>query len=221
VKYAKYFLVLPVIFASFCGCTKPSSENSPNNTEPMYGGNYKPDVPQSVENSQSASKLGWGYYYKGDYETAMKRFNQAWMFDRNNSEAYWGFGLVMGQRATPARAEYFFGESIKYLNHAVEINADNFRILTDLAHSHTLLGASLIENGNKEKANIEFTEARNILKKAESINNSYPLIYSGYSLVEFYSGNFQKAKIWFDKAKGLGYKEPAYEKDLMNKLSRK
>jgi hypothetical protein len=69
------------------------------NELPMYGGQYDPQAERSEDNSKGAARLGWRYYYQGDLDTAIKRFNQAWMFDRRNPEAYWGFGLIMGRRA--------------------------------------------------------------------------------------------------------------------------
>ena len=42
----------------------------------------------------------WKAFYECYLDTAIKRFNQAWMFDRKNLEVYWGLGLVTGQSAT-------------------------------------------------------------------------------------------------------------------------
>ena len=60
----------------------------------MYGGKHNPDVEQDKKISESAAKLGWQYFYRDDLDTAMKRFNQAWMFDRDSIDALWGFGLI-------------------------------------------------------------------------------------------------------------------------------
>ena len=53
----------------------------------MYGGNHNPTVEENKEASRSAAELGWRYFCKGDVDTAIKRFNQAWMFDRNYTGA--------------------------------------------------------------------------------------------------------------------------------------
>ena len=44
--------------------------------------------------SEALVQLGFRYLYNGDVETAMKRFNQAWLLDPKNENAYWGFGAV-------------------------------------------------------------------------------------------------------------------------------
>ena len=65
----------------------------------MYGGQHNPTVERNPDFSRDATHRGWEAYYQGDFDTAIKRFNQGWMFDRENPEVYWGFGLIMGQRA--------------------------------------------------------------------------------------------------------------------------
>jgi len=39
--------------------------------------------------------LGFNYLARGDMETAMKRFNQAWLLDPKNENAYWGLAPYM------------------------------------------------------------------------------------------------------------------------------
>ncbi len=81
----------------------------------MYGDEHKPCLEENKVFSKDAAKLGWKYFYNGDPDTAMKRFNQAWMFDRKNPEAFWGFGVIMGQRATQSDPEKNLRESIHFL----------------------------------------------------------------------------------------------------------
>jgi Tfp pilus assembly protein PilF len=71
-------------------------------------------------------RLGFDYLYKGDLRTAMYRFNQAWLLDSKNENAYWGFGAI-----------YFTfndtEEALKQLEKGLLINPDNSNILTDKA----------------------------------------------------------------------------------------
>jgi tetratricopeptide (TPR) repeat protein len=188
----------------------------PVNELPMYGGQHNPSVGTNKANSKSAAELGWKYYYSGDLDTAMKRFNQAWMFDRENVDALWGFGLIMGQRASQEDTEKNLRESIKYLAMANARSPKNARILVDLAFSHTILGDYLLSN--KKSAKDEFNKARTLFQQAEKLEPEYPLVYSNWSVLEFYTGNYSSAKKLLAKSKKLGFKpDPAYEKDLMSK----
>jgi tetratricopeptide (TPR) repeat protein len=71
-------------------------------------------------------KLGFKYLYQGDIKTAMRRFNQAWLLDHKNENAYWGFGAI-----------YFtfsdYAEALKQLDKGLVINPNSSNILTDKA----------------------------------------------------------------------------------------
>jgi len=195
-----------------------SAQDGPIDTLPMYGGKHKPTVPENKEASRTAAELGWEFYRKGDLDTAMKRFNQAWMFNRRNAEAYWGFGLIMARRADETRPEHHLKESIRLLETAVARARKNARVLTDLALSHIHLGRYYARQSNP-KSKKQFAKAASVLKKAERLDPKYPLLHFNRSLLEFYQGNYAQAKTHLDRAKALGYKpDPAYESDLGAKL---
>ena len=53
---------------------------------------YKGDT---IVASKKMVELGFTYLYdKGDFVTAMRRFNQAYMLNSKNSNAYYGFGTI-------------------------------------------------------------------------------------------------------------------------------
>ena len=87
------------------------------NEMPVYGGKHTPTVPENLRMSEGAVQLGWKYYYQGDYKTAIKRFNQAWMFNRKSIGAFYGFGLIMGQRSRKEEPIKNLKASILYLTH--------------------------------------------------------------------------------------------------------
>jgi tetratricopeptide (TPR) repeat protein len=76
--------------------------------------------------SEEQVKLGFDYLYRGDIKTAMRRFNQAWLLDPKNENAYWGYGAV-----------YFtfndYDEALKQLEKGLSINPSSSNILTDIA----------------------------------------------------------------------------------------
>ena len=40
-------------------------------------------------------KWAWDLYKKGNYATAMRRFNEVWLLDKNNSEVFHGYSLIL------------------------------------------------------------------------------------------------------------------------------
>jgi len=205
-------LIMLFFFASFVCAERPMEEL------PMYGGRHDPKVALNKENSREAAKLGWQYYYNEDLDTAMKRFNQAWMFDHDNVDALWGFGIIMGRRASREDTEGNLRESIRFLEMANSKARNNYRITIDLAFSYTVFGEFLKTQGRSPESGKYFQRARELFKQAESIGSRYPLLYYNWSVLEFYEGNYQMAKARLDEAKELGFNpDPQYEEELKTK----
>lgn len=95
------------------------------NTLPMYGGPDQVKTPYQLEAdekfiqsatregqtrekaSQAVAAGGWQFFNKGDLSTAMKRFNQAWLLDPNNPEAYKGFAAILRKEGKMDEAQKF------------------------------------------------------------------------------------------------------------------
>ncbi len=103
---------------------------APLNEVPMYGNQPKTPEMQAADEgfianaaklgytraqaSDKSVQLGWQYFLqRRDISTAMKRFNQAWMADPDNGDAFHGFAiLVMERDRDLAQAEGFFQQGI-------------------------------------------------------------------------------------------------------------
>lgn len=186
------------------------------NELPMYGGQHDPQVEPSKENSQSAADLGWKYLNRGDLSTAMKRFNQAWMFDRKNSNAFWGFGIIMGRRAESGDTEKNLKESTKLLEMAHELSLNHGKITGDLAFSYTILGHYLSSNGKDGKGH--FKKAEELFADAYRREPRHPPILANWAVLKFYTGDFKTAKKLVKEAEKLGY---AQNPEFLKKLNEK
>ena len=223
-----------VIAAILLGLLSGCATYTPTNELPMYGGVEKNAEEKAaddkfvqciIENlgskekgSDDAAICGWQYFYQNDPVTAMKRFNQAWLLNTNNAQAYWGFGVIIGQRSLHANTEDNLRQSIAFLEIAIEKAPGNARIMTDLAYSHTMLGAAVLKQQQRPSADEEFQKAQNIFEDALMIDPAYPLIHYNWSVLEFYRGNYSSAKAKLDEAMRLGFTPaPDYLKDLTRK----
>jgi tetratricopeptide (TPR) repeat protein len=72
---------------------------------------------------------GWEYFYKDDNETSMKRFNQAWLLDKTNSQVYWGFGNILGRKNE-------FESSIKFLDKSIKLEPNNPKVYECISTSY-------------------------------------------------------------------------------------
>lgn len=185
----------------------------------MYGGEDEPTVDKNTDFSRDAARLGWEYFAKGDDATAIRRFNQAWMFDRDNPEAYWGFGVIMGRRARTEEPEKNLLDSIRLLDMALARAPGNGRIMGDLAFSHAILGHYYQTDGHApEKAAEPFRTAGDLFPKAAQIE-AYPPTLANWSVYEFYTGHYPEAKEKADAAVKAGYTfDDGYLRDLQSHL---
>jgi tetratricopeptide (TPR) repeat protein len=103
-------LSLFVVSSAASGATK----DYPPNEQPMYGGIQKTAAMKKADDeyiqrvlasgytrqsgARAAVELGFRYFSKNDFATAMKRFNQAWLLDPGLGDTYHGFALVLIER---------------------------------------------------------------------------------------------------------------------------
>jgi predicted Zn-dependent protease len=108
-------VVLPVFAVKAIGGAR-----HPLNQQPMYG-NQPKTAPMLaadqcfIEEAQKSGfsraqasdksvQLGWQYFQqRHDIATAMKRFNQAWLLDPDNGDAYHGFAVLVMERDHDAK----------------------------------------------------------------------------------------------------------------------
>src|SRR5688572_8320435 len=81
---------------------------------------------KQFKDRQAAAKFyvdrGWGYFYKNQFDTAMMRFNQAWLLDSLNADVYWGLGNIVGLRDKKLE------ESLTYFEKSLKIDPTNPRV---------------------------------------------------------------------------------------------
>jgi len=138
----RLLFILIIIFTA-CNSTEKCLEGI--NLLPMYGRQTKceeqmkddqkfiSEIDAKFENRLTAVKYhvdkGWEHFYKADYETSMKRFNQAWLLDSLNADIYWGFGNLLGMKQE-------FEKSIALLEKSIHLNSKNSKVYESLATSY-------------------------------------------------------------------------------------
>ena len=116
------------------------------NVLPMYGQvkkckeqidldkDFLNDCDKQFRTRKEASKFyvdkGWEYFYKNEFETAMKRFNQAWLLDSLNADIYWGYGNILGMK------DRDFKQSLSFLEQSLKMNRNNPRVWESASTSY-------------------------------------------------------------------------------------
>lgn len=131
-------LLTLALLISLAACSDAQDCRSDINVLPMYGRVKKCKEQIAVDEvflkemdnlyhdrkiaSMEIANLGWEHFYKNELETAMKKFNQAWLLDSNNYQAYWGYGNIEGKRKN-------YKESIAFFERALSLNDTNASLL--------------------------------------------------------------------------------------------
>lgn len=125
----KIQILLSLLFVS-ASCTRNSGCPEQINLLPMFGNSVKcpeqlaADLAFITEMSmefqgdrkkaaQDRVARAWDYFNSNVEDTAMMRFNQAWLLDSLNADVYWGFGNLLGNNKRHQEALPLFKKSLR------------------------------------------------------------------------------------------------------------
>ena len=103
-----------------------SQIQSDNNFIKLCTNNYKGDLKEAAKHFV---KRGWQYFYQNKPDTAMMRFNQAWLLDSLNAETYWGFANLTGMQQK-------YKESLPLFERALTLAPNNAKIWESASNSY-------------------------------------------------------------------------------------
>ncbi|WDF48099.1 hypothetical protein PQ459_06350 [Chryseobacterium sp. KACC 21268] len=172
------------------------------NVLPMYGNAKKckeqlesdkeflAEMDKKFDNRKDAAKSliksGWDYFYKNDYNTSMKRFNQAWLINKEIYEIYWGFGNLVAVQGNPENA-------LKYFDLAKKYNPQNSDFYSSTAIAYAQI---YLKNNNSELLRKAIKDLETGLKIDPKNAKLYSLLSTSY----FYLNDMKNAKAYFKKA---------------------
>jgi tetratricopeptide (TPR) repeat protein len=140
--------------------------------------------------SEHMVKLGFDYLYRKDLRTAMYRFNQAWLLNPKNENAYWGFGAI-----------YFtfndFENAMIQYTEGLKINPKSSNILTDKA---TVYLTEFNTTGGK----INLDSATNIFKRSYLVDPKNQNTLFKLSACYFMGDNCKEALRYYEECKAHG-----------------
>jgi Tfp pilus assembly protein PilF len=155
--------------------------------------------------SEALVKTGFDYLYRGDAKTAMYRFNQAWLLDPKNENAFWGFAIV-----------YFnfqdYNEALKQLEKGLLLNPKSSNILTDKATIYIVY----YQSSNNPSY---FNKALELFKQSYAIDPLNQNTLFKLSVAYFNKNDCSNAKRFYNECMKLGGQQisPGYG-DALKKL---
>ncbi len=179
---------------------------------PMFGGTQKTEAEQMKdekfltscdknfgdrrEASNFFMERGWEYLNEGQTDTAMYRFNLAWLLNPDNQNTYWAFGLVTAAKGSNEEAVGFYEK-------ALALNAKNSLLLSDASSAYLALYKE-----KKKKKNLK--KAAEYLSTATTLDagNAYALY--NLSLVKYYEKKYAEAWDYLHKSRNINMTQIDY-----------
>jgi tetratricopeptide (TPR) repeat protein len=143
-----------------------------------------------TKGSEHLISLGFKYLYSGDLQTAMRRFNQAWLLNPKNENAYWAYGAVYSTLGND-------DEALRQYEKGLAINPSSSNILTDKA---TINFMAYQRNNDKSKLNI----ALNLLNQSYKIDPKNQNTTFKLSVCYFLNNDCANAVKYYNECKALG-----------------
>ncbi|WP_299336351.1 tetratricopeptide repeat protein [uncultured Psychroserpens sp.] len=169
---------------------------------------YKNDT---IAASKKMSDLGFKYLYdKGDLVSAMRRFNQAYILNSKNDQAYYGFGSVYFNLGAMNEAREQYDKGLK-------LNPENSAILTD--YGTTYLGDYYNAISNNSDSNKLLELANDYLLRSYQINKEDSNTMYKLSIVKMYLGDCKAAKAFLKQAQKM--KNPNITEAFISELNQK
>ncbi|WP_347157003.1 tetratricopeptide repeat protein [Pontibacter chitinilyticus] len=217
---------LAFVFATTLGFAQeqPAPQQAPASPTvlPMFGKQPKTEKQQrqdekflsscdkSFTNRQEASKFfmerGWEYFNEGQVDTAMYRFNLAWLLNPDNKDTYWAFGLVTARKGQPEEAITLYEKALQY-------DPNNSLLLSDL-------GASYLEAYKQKEKKKTLKKAQEYLSKSISSDSSNAYALYSESKAKYYEKEYADAWNYLHKSRSLNLALIDYEyiAELLTKM---
>jgi tetratricopeptide (TPR) repeat protein len=215
--------VAPVLRPCPCGSTGSGSAQNQSQSRllPLFGGlsveaaqqvvgaaflaDIDRNFPSRAEASKFFSTKGYEYITENKPDTAVYRFNLAWVLDQKNADAYRGLGLLASRNDTP-------DESISLLNQSLVLAPDNSLTLCDL-------GTSYLIRYQQTKKKKDLEQAQKQLEHALTADAKNAFAWQQMARVHYLQEDYAKA--WEAVHKGQTLNMTSIDFDLVSDLKDK
>ena len=168
-----------------------------------------------IEAGKKMVELGFiDLYEKGDFVSAMRRFNQAFLLHKDNADIYYGFGTIYFNLGAFKEARLQYDKGLK-------IDPNHSKILSD--YGTTYLGDYYDAFPvNKYRALENLVMASNYLDRSLSADGQNSSTVYRLSVVNMYLGNCGRATSLLERAKAMRNKDvtQAYIQELKDKCTK-
>jgi tetratricopeptide (TPR) repeat protein len=181
----------------------------PRDQIPMYGNIEKPQSVKLAEEqlireaiatfgsreaaSDAFALRAWQLYEEDDLAKAMRRFNEAWLLNPHNPQAYWGVGAILHDQGK-------VHEALAMLSRAEDLDPSNPRLMADLARVLAQEATFAATAAERERY---FTRACELFQKASVLDPKNGHSYGLWALALYDRGRYAESWEKVHKAQAL------------------
>ncbi len=154
------------------------------------------------EASAFFTQMGWDYLAEGSKDMATMRFNMAWLLNKENTEIYWGLGVVSYQKGE-------YEKAAELMQKGLAINSKNVTLLVDLS---TVYIKCFINN--KEAKDLQ--KAYELIDEALLISPDFTNAYMQLSLANLAEDKIDDA--WTNFHRGYATDPSAVSTEILDVL---
>lgn len=143
--------------------------------------------------SDAFAHKAWQLYEQDDLATATRRFNEAWLLNPHNPQAYWGFGAILHDQGK-------VHEALAMLSRAAVLDPSNPRLMADLARVLAQEATYATTTAERERY---FTKACELFQKASVLDPKNGHSYGLWALALYDRGRYAESWEKVHKAQAL------------------
>ena len=164
--------------------------------------------------SRALSEQGWANVRKGMLDVAMRRFNEAWLLNPKNYQAFWGFGAVLSEQGELTAAL----EQLETARELVDDPKQRVLLLADLGTVHSVYGVRLPAERQLDRAQ-HFVIANNRFAEGLEIDPNNARSWRDWAISLYEQERYSEA--WVKAKRAMELKAQPFPANFLENLKKK
>jgi len=164
--------------------------------------------------SRALAAEGWTAARRGVFDLAMRRFNQAWLLNPKNYQAFWGFGAVLSERGKLTEAL----EQLENARSLVDDNAQRAALLSDMGTVCSEYAARMSAGRELERAQF-FIKANQFFTESLENNPNFAAGWREWAISLYDQERYSEA--WLRAQRAQELKAEPFPENFLAKLREK
>jgi tetratricopeptide (TPR) repeat protein len=164
--------------------------------------------------SRALSDQGWANVRKGMLDVAMRRFNEAWLLNPKNYQAFWGFGAVLSEQGKLTAAI----EQLETARELIDDPKQKVLLLCDIGTVHSVYGVRLPAERQLDRAQ-HFVVANNRFAESLEIDPNSPRSWRDWAISLYEQKRYSEA--WLKAKRAMELKAQPFPANFLESLKQK